>query len=146
MPASGGEVSPATKLKETEHSHDEPFFLPDGKHFLYASTSSSYSREIKIGELGKPEQEGSRLCRARCRNLPRVACFSRDGHVMAQVFDAATWKVLGEPKTLGAARYFSVSTNGVLAYHESSAKSELKIYSRILRSSFYLLDVQAKSS
>jgi hypothetical protein len=52
--ASGGDVSPATKLKETERSHDEPFFLPDGKHFLYAVTPWRSPREIGVGELGKP--------------------------------------------------------------------------------------------
>jgi Tol biopolymer transport system component len=54
--------------------------------------------------------------------------FSREGHLMAQAFDPGTWKVSGEPQTLGDARYFSVSTNGVLAYHESSAESELKVF------------------
>jgi hypothetical protein len=37
---------------------DEPFFLPDGKHFLYAVTPWSSPREIRVGELGKPEQDG----------------------------------------------------------------------------------------
>jgi len=96
VPASGGEVSPATKLKETEHSHDEPFFLPDGKHFLYASTGSNYSREIKVGELGKPEQDGVAVVPGQ---MPQFASgrllFSRDGHVMAQAFDTASWKVSG---------------------------------------------------
>jgi eukaryotic-like serine/threonine-protein kinase len=129
--ASGGEVSPATKLKETERSHDEPFFLPDGKHFLYAVTPWSSPREIRVSELGKPGQDGVAVVPGQ---MPQFASgrlvFSRDGHVMAQVFDAATWKVSGEPQTFGAARYFSVSTNGVLAYHESSAESELKIFDR----------------
>lgn len=127
--ASGGDVSPATKLKETESSHDEPFFLPDGKHFLYASTTSNYSREIKVGELGKPEQDGVAVVPGQ---LPQFGSgrllFSRDGHLMVQAFDSATWKVSGEPQTLGDARYFSVSTNGVLAYHESAAESELKVF------------------
>src|SRR5690349_20117831 len=56
--------------------------------------------------------------------------FSREGHIMAQKFDTRTWKVSADPQTLGNARYFSVSTNGVLAYHESSADSELKVFDR----------------
>jgi eukaryotic-like serine/threonine-protein kinase len=129
--ASGGEVSPATKLKETENSHNEPFFLPDGKHFLYAVTPWSSPREIRVGDLGKPEQDGVKVVGGQ---LPQFASgrllFSRDGHLLAQAFDPDTWKVLGDPQTLGDARYFSVSTNGVLAYHESSAESELKIFDR----------------
>jgi eukaryotic-like serine/threonine-protein kinase len=128
--ASGGEETPATKLKETEYSHHEPFFLPDGKHFLYAIQRLNGQREIGVGELGKPDQsevvtEGQ---------IPQFAdgylLFSRDGHIMAQLFDPRTWKVSGEPQTLGNARYFSVSTNGMLAYHESSAQAELKVFDR----------------
>ena len=129
--ASGGDVSLATNLKGTENSHHEPFFLPDGKHFLYAVTPWSYAREIRIGELGKPEQDGVTVLAGQ---MPQFASgrllFSRDGHLMAQAFDPGTWKVSGEPQILGNARYFSVSTNGVLAYHESSAESELKIFDR----------------
>jgi len=129
--ASGGDVSPATKLKETENSHHEPFFLPDGKHFLYAVTPWSSPREIRVGELGKPEQDGVTVVRGQ---MPHFASgrllFSREGHLMAQAFDPGAWKISGEPQTLGDARYFSVSTNGVLAYHESSAESELKVFDR----------------
>jgi len=131
VPASGGQASPATRLKETESSHDEPFFLPDGKHFLYVSTTSDYSDEIKVGELGKPERDGVAVVPGQ---MPQFASdhllFSRDGEVMAQAIETVSWKVSGEPQTLADARYFSVSTNGVLAYHESSAESELKIFDR----------------
>jgi hypothetical protein len=143
--ASGGDVTPATKLKETERSHDEPFFLPDGKHFLYAVTPWRSPREIRVGELGKPEQDGVAIVPGQ---MPQFASgrllFSRDGRVMAQVFDAATWKVSGNPHTLGDARYFSVSTNGVLAYHESSAESELKIFAS--SSAGKLLNSSSRSS
>ncbi len=129
--ASGGEVSPATKLKATENSHHEPFFLPDGKHFLYSVTPWTSAHEIRVGEVGKPDQDGVTVALGQ---MPQFASgrllFSRAGHLMAQAFDPATWKVSGEPQILGNARYFSVSTNGVLAYHESSAESELKIFDR----------------
>lgn len=55
---------------------------------------------------------------------------SRDGHIMAQKFDTCTLKVSGDAQALGNARYFSVSTSDVLAYHESSAESELKVLDR----------------
>ena len=103
--ASGGDVSPATKLKETENSHHEPFFLPDGKHFLYAVTPWSSPREIRVGELGKPEQDAVKAVGGQ---MPQFASghllFSREGHLMAQAFDPDTWKVSGEPQTLGNAR------------------------------------------
>jgi eukaryotic-like serine/threonine-protein kinase len=129
--ALGGEVSPATKLSAMELSHDEPHFLPDGKHFLYTVSPSNAPYEIRVGELDKPEQAGVRIVAGQ---TPQFAfdrlLFSREGHIMAQKFDTRTWKVSGDPQTLGNARHFSASTNGVLAYHESSAESELKVFDR----------------
>jgi eukaryotic-like serine/threonine-protein kinase len=129
--AAGGDVSPATRRKSTDGSHDDPSFLPDGKHFLYSVFRSNGSPEIRVGELDKPEQDGVAVAAGQ---MPEFASgrllFSRDGHIMAQRFNTRTWKVSEEPQFLGNARYFSVSTNGVLAYHESSAESELKVFDR----------------
>jgi len=129
--ASGGEVSAATKLKTTGFSHDEPYFLPDGKHFLYGVSQSNTPVEIRVGELDKPEQEGVAVVSGQ---MPQFASdrllFSREGHILAQRFDTRTWKASGDPQILGNGRYFSVSRNGVLAYHESSAESELKVFDR----------------
>jgi hypothetical protein len=56
--------------------------------------------------------------------------FVQRGHIETQPFDLRTWKLSGDPQTLGEAEFFSVSTNGVLAYHAGSGISELKIYDR----------------
>jgi eukaryotic-like serine/threonine-protein kinase len=129
--ASGGEVAAATKMKEADHSHDEPFFLPDGKHFLYTASRGNASPEIRVGELDKPQQDGVVVALGQ---MPQFASdhllVSRDGHIMAQVFNTRTWKVSGDPQVLGNAHYFSISKNGVLAYHESSGESELKVFDR----------------
>jgi eukaryotic-like serine/threonine-protein kinase len=129
--AQGGELSLATKLRGNELSHAEPYFLPDGKHFLYTVLRSDGPSEIAVGELDKQERDGTAVVSA---TMPEFASdrllFSRDGHIMAQSFDTHTWKVSGDPQTLGNARFFSVSTNGMLAYNESSAESELKVFDR----------------
>jgi len=129
--AAGGEVSPATKLKATQVSHNEPYFLPDGKHFLYSVSRSDAPLEIRVGDIDKPDQDGVAVVPGQ---MPQFASgrllFSSDGRIMAQSFDPRSWKVSGDPQTLGNARFFSVSTNGVLAYHESSAESELKVFNR----------------
>ncbi|MGH9775949.1 MAG: protein kinase domain-containing protein [Candidatus Acidiferrales bacterium] len=129
--ASGGEVSAATRLEKTETAHKEPSFLPDGKHFLYVSGAWGESGEIKIAEVGKPERAGVDVGSG---SVPQFASghllFVRDGHIEAQTFDLKTWKLAGDPQTLGEAGYFSVSANGVLAYHEGSEESELKILDR----------------
>jgi eukaryotic-like serine/threonine-protein kinase len=129
--ASGGEVAPATKMKEMDHSHDEPFFLPDGKHFLYTASRSNAPPEIRVGELAKPRKDGIAVGLGQ---MPHFASdrllVSREGHIMVQGLNTRTWTLSGDPQILGNARYFSISTNGVLAYHESSAESELKVFDR----------------
>jgi serine/threonine protein kinase len=129
--ARGGDVITATKMKSGEISHGEPYFLPGGKHFIYTVSRSAAPPEIRVGELDRPEQDGVAIV---VGQMPEFASdhllFSRDGHIMAQRFDAGTWKVSGDPQTLGNARFFSISTNGVLAFHESSAESELKVFDR----------------
>jgi len=129
--ASGGEAPPATKLKATEISHNEPSFLPDAKHFLYSVSRSNAPPEIRVGDIDKPDQDGVAVVPGQ---MPQFASarllFSREGHILAQSFDPRSGKVSGDPQTLGNARFFSVSTNGVLAYHESSAESELKVFDR----------------
>jgi len=131
VPASGGEVLPATRLDETDVSHYAPSFLPDGKHFLYVSSKQSGPEAIKVGLLGKPEQGGIMIALvSEARFASGHLLFVRSGRIQAQSFDLRSFKLSGDPQTLGEAGTFSVSTNGVLAYHESSAESELKIFDR----------------
>src|SRR6202044_1719554 len=81
--------------------------------------------------LANPNKMESRLPRAvvRCL-LPIISVFVRAGHVQAQPFNLRTFTLSGDPQPIGEARTFSVSQNGVLAYHESSAESELKLFDR----------------
>jgi eukaryotic-like serine/threonine-protein kinase len=131
VPASGGTMKAETRLAQNEAAHDEPSFLPDGKHFLYSTRISPQEGKIKIGELGKIDQTAIELGAG---GGPKYAdghlLFIRGSHIQAQAFDAKTWKLSGDPEDLGKAGYFSVSTNGVLAYNEGSEESELKLYDR----------------
>jgi serine/threonine protein kinase/Tol biopolymer transport system component len=129
--ASGGEVSPVTKVDKNELGHFRPSFLPDGKHFFYAASMPSGPEEIRVGSVDHPGQDGIAITPG---YYPRLASgyllFVRDGHIQAQPFDPNTFKVSGDPQTLGEAGNLSVSPNGVLAYHETSSQSEMKIFDR----------------
>jgi len=58
------------------------------------------------------------------RDSLRVICwFVRSGRIQAQSFDLRSFKLSGDLKPSAKPGTFSVSTNGVLAYHESSAES-----------------------
>jgi serine/threonine protein kinase len=129
--ASGGPVSPATRLNKDEIDNSAPSFLPDGKHFLYVSGQLSQPARIKLGVLGKPEQDGIDIAPgSHVAFASGHLLFVRAGRILAQSFDPRTFKLSGDPQTIGEARTFSVSQNGVLAYHESSAQSELKLFDR----------------
>ena len=129
--AAGGEVSQVTKFETADFVHRQPFFLPDGKHFLYVSQYHDFSPEIRVGDIDKPGQAGIVVVAG---TMPHFAfgrlLFVQRGHIETQPFDLRTWKLSGDPRTLGEAEFFSVSTNGVLAYHEGSGVSEMKIYDR----------------
>jgi serine/threonine protein kinase len=129
--ASGGQVSPATRLDKNEAANEEPSFLPDCKHFLYVSRQISQPSRIKVGVLGKPEQDGIEIAPgSHAVFASDHLLFVRAGHIQAQPFNPRTFKLSGDPQTIGEARTFSVSQNGALAYHESSAESELKLFDR----------------
>jgi serine/threonine protein kinase len=131
IPASGGQVSPATHLNKDEIAHDAPSFLPDGQHFLYFSNPVSGANRIKVGVLGKPEQDGIDIAPGRAAAFASDhLLFVRAGHIQAQPFNPRSFKLSGDAQTIGEARTFSVSQNGVLAYNESSAQSELKLFDR----------------
>ena len=131
IPASGGPISPATKLKQDELVNATPSFLPDGKHFFYVSYRPRGAAEIKVATLGEPERDGIVIGPGyRATFASGYLLFVRAGHIEAQPFSPRTFKLSGDPEILGEARTFSVSQNGVLAYHESSAQSELKVFDR----------------
>jgi Tol biopolymer transport system component len=128
--SAGGEITTVTNHGSDEYADGSASFLPDGKHFLYVGYRVHATSRIKVGTLGKPDSsivltEG---------NVPRFSSgrllFVRSGKILAQPFDPATFKLSGDPQVLGEASAFSVSPSGVLAYHESSANSELKVFDR----------------
>jgi serine/threonine protein kinase len=128
---SGGEVAPVTKVDKNQFGHDEPFFMPDGKHFLFVAKIRNAPDEIKVASLDDPAQDGTTIATG---DRPKFASghllFVRGGRILAQPFNPSTFKLSGDPQTLGESGNFSVSPNGVLAYHETSAQSEMKTFDR----------------
>ena len=129
--AAGGEASPVSKVDQNELGHRRPSFFLDGKHFLYSTTLSNGSSQIKMASLDRSGQDGTTIASG---YLPRFASghllFVHDNRILAQTLSPNTFKLSGDPQTLGEATNFSVSANGVLAYHETSAQSELKVFDR----------------
>ncbi len=128
--ASGGIPQPITTLsvERKENSHRRPHFLPDGRHFLFTARSDVRENNmIYVGSLDStevtplfPAQSGAVYA------APGYILYAQEGTVMAQPFDAATFKLSGEAfpiaaevvhNTPSSEALFSASADGsVLAF------------------------------
>jgi len=127
--AAGGAATQLTKLEEArrENAHRWPWFLPDGKHFLYLARGGSLETNgIYVGSLdGKEPKLVLREDSGAAYTPPGYLLFVRQDTLMAQRFDAGSLELAGEAFPLAeqvrfntATRrgVFSVSDNGVLVY------------------------------
>jgi hypothetical protein len=129
IPAAGGTPASVTNLDSSrlEHSHRWPWFLPDGRHFLYLARSSS-SDIIYVASLdGKENRE---LLRKHSNVVYGNSCllFMEEGALIAQPFDPDGLELRGLPATVaegvsydpGDGRgEFSASGHGELLYFMS---------------------------
>jgi serine/threonine protein kinase len=133
--AAGGEPIPVTALDQSrlETSHRWPYFLPDGRHFLYfVRSSQAESGGIFVGSLaGKDTKRLLPTTLNAAYAPPGFLLFLRNETLLAQRFDADQLQLTGEPfpvaervafnPALGRGA-FSVSENGVLAYRSGSGQ------------------------
>ena len=150
--ASGGEASPVTVLdsKQGEVAQIYPFFLPDGKHFLYYRVMTGKdSSGVYTGSLdARPAEQGQKRLMASPAGAVYVApsagagggylFFLRGEALMAQRFDAGRLELTGRAiqladrvstNTFGG--LFSISSNGVLAHVATGGeKRQLTWYDR----------------
>jgi DNA-binding winged helix-turn-helix (wHTH) protein/dipeptidyl aminopeptidase/acylaminoacyl peptidase len=134
VPASGGAATPATRLDEgrKEITHRFPWFLPDGRHFLYAASAvpGPGRLTIRAGSLDSLESKVLFEADSNAVYSKGRLLFLRDEHtLMAQPFDPrrlvsvgdvvpAAERVRRQPyNSLGI---FSVSENGVLVYQSGT--------------------------
>jgi Tol biopolymer transport system component len=125
----GGAVTAATVLDSTreESTHRYPWFLPDGRHFLYLARRSGAGagREpaIFVGDLDSPERTHVLEVASNVVYASGHLLYIREGVLVAQSFDPKTLAVSGSAVPLiDNARMderfsrgvFSASTNGVL--------------------------------
>lgn len=127
--AAGGYPEPITALSraEEENSHRWPYFLPDGRRYLFMIRSTRSG--IYLGELGS--RKITRLLDSSSSAIYSNGhvLFSRSGELMAQPFDLKAGRVTGEAfvavKGVGAhalrnAGFFSATTDGNLVVRQSS--------------------------
>jgi len=102
--ASGGTPAPITTLDAAQHtSHRWPFFLPDGKHFLYLAMNHDPTKVANdmLYYASLDGRENRPLFRSQSNAIyaDGFLLFGRGEQVMAQAFDPASGKLSGEPQT-----------------------------------------------
>ena len=128
--ASGRDPKPLTTLdrERGEGGHQWPWFLPDGRHFVFLVKSGRPEyRGIYVGSLDSGERV--RLIDACCANVqyakPGYLLFLRGQTLMAQAFDARALTLTGSPSRIAEGlRYsagqqhgfFAASDTGTLVY------------------------------
>jgi len=131
--AAGGTPTPATTLdtKGGEQSHGWPFFLPDGRHFLYAAAGDPTSG-VYVGSLDSPDRTRLLDSFANAQYASGFLVFPRADTLMAQPFDATRLALSGEAMAVaehvnsnqavphtGTLAAFVVSETGVLVFEAS---------------------------
>ena len=131
IPASGGEIVPASTLDRSrgENQHAWPVPLPDGKHFLYQAfrLGSSRMSYIRLGTVGSLKSVVVDSSQSRAEFLPpNHLVYVRDGAVIARKFDLAKGSVVGDPIVIGEnagtstnTESFTVSSTGMVAFQSS---------------------------
>ena len=91
-----------------------PWFLPDGRRFLYQSRRRDGSGQVMLGERGRASRPIlPAVSNAQWMN-PDMVVFVRDGTLLAQRVDLAAARIVGEPMPI----------DGPISYIYSTARAE----------------------
>ncbi|HVS09641.1 MAG TPA: hypothetical protein VMS76_07175, partial [Planctomycetota bacterium] len=141
--ASGGAPSPATRLEPKDTGHFWPWFLPDGRHFVFLRDAmQAEDHHLMVGSLDS--QSTSALFSAVSNPVVTAMgtlLYVRHDVLYAQRFDLAALRVTGEPAPVAeqigkneATTYhrfeFTASDSGVLAYRSLPPDSRFTWFDR----------------
>jgi Tol biopolymer transport system component len=140
--AGGGTPVPLTALDVSRHEreHELPSFLPDGKHFIYLSTSSAPEENgIYVGSLDEPAHAARRRILTTSFGASYVTAESGgfwmlyvlNGTLVAQAFDpekielsGPTYLLIDRIGTTFETGYFSAAPNSLVYRTNNSAVAE----------------------
>jgi Tol biopolymer transport system component/predicted Ser/Thr protein kinase len=137
VPASGGKPEAATTLDEKsgEITHRFPWFLPDGRHYLYVAAKRNLENAaVYLGDLETRERRRVTDTQSNVAYAPPgFLLFTRDQALFAQSMNADSGALSGTPVPLAASiRFlrnqiegsFSASQNGVIVYRPGGGISD----------------------
>lgn len=129
VPEGGGTPQKLTDAKPG-WTHRNPYFLPDGEHFLFISREPSGSATAGSLYAGSLKGGEPKLLLDRASNVQYSGgylLYFKDGSVVAQAFDASALKLSGDPVPIAErvdywnardSAYFTASPGGVLLYRQ----------------------------
>jgi Tol biopolymer transport system component len=141
VPETGGVAVRVTACK-SEEEHRGPWFLPDGRRFLYLTTNPGPAerRELRLGSLASTESRTVTYLDSRAEYSPAgYLVYAREGALLAQRFDERNARLMGEPVLVAddvsyflntGEASFSASQTGVLAYRAVFSPSKLTWFGR----------------
>jgi serine/threonine protein kinase len=103
--ANGGTAVPITKVDAAQFtSHRWPFFLPDGKHFLYLAIHHDHAKSANntLNYASIDGHDDRPLFRSQSNAVYAAGflLFARGSQLMAQPFDPGTGTLSGEPQSV----------------------------------------------
>ena len=125
--AGGGIPAGATTIDRSrgETGHGWPFFLPDGKRFLYIAFRTNDPDEIRLAELGTTKTTFLTEGNSRVEYVePGYLIFERSGTLLAQPFDVGAGKLSGDPFPLTE----GIGTGDVGLAHFSGSRTGTLIF------------------
>jgi serine/threonine protein kinase len=139
----GGPAVSATELDvdAREQSHRWPWFLPDGRHFLFSVRRGvGEPDELRVAEIDKPGSKSVLTGTSRAEYIPSGHLLYVSGSTLhAHAFDLRTLEVRGDPTPIeervemtgemGPTAYgaFSASSLGMLAFAEPFTRSSSRL-------------------
>ena len=108
-----------------------PWFLPDGRRFLYLARQSDGVGTLRVAEVGKPGRDVMSVVSNAQYVDPGYVIFAREGTLLGQRFDPVAAQTIGEPFAVAepvryffstGASTFAASRNGVLVYQSHLEK------------------------
>ena len=142
VPAAGGDT-PVPILSSNQSKGEArvawPWFLPDGKRFLYTVRLDDGEGELRLARLEGGTLQGDTQAIMRLSSNaqwvePNIVVFAREGVLMGQRLDVQTMRPNGEPFTIAervdyffttSRAMFSTSRTGNVAYHPGGEIGQL---------------------
>jgi Tol biopolymer transport system component len=139
--ASGGVPTPVLKPDPARHERrlNWPFFLPDGRRFLYLQRSFDGIGHLTLAESGRPPREVMRVESSVQYVEPGYLVFVREGALVGQRFDLSRGTVTGAPFSIAeqisiflstTVARFAASPSGSFVYQSHDEEARLAWFDR----------------